>query len=242
VVSAVPRRLGRAGRAAPQARAMVLCPLRRQGDRARDQARLRVPVRAHGGGRRGQGAGRAAGIRARTGHGAPLPAASPGAGALAGGRVCVPDAVLLPARRAERLAGSGVRQPRAAPLTAAQDLHHAADVDGPDLRHDLIALRAERRHHRPRPVLAVGHRRRAVGDRADRDRAALVFPRIARASGAVAPQATRAPRRGEKEGRADGRLQRTAPSRRVRNPFIGRAGAAAARPVNTESSWPKESW
>ena len=52
-----------------------------------------------------------------------------------------------------------------------------ADEHRPDVRHDLVAVRPERRDHRPHPVLAAGHRRGAVGDRADSDRPAPVLAR-----------------------------------------------------------------
>ena len=48
LVSRLPRRVGRADRAAAKARAVVLRTLRRPGDRTRDQARVRDPVRADG--------------------------------------------------------------------------------------------------------------------------------------------------------------------------------------------------
>ena len=79
--------------------------------------------------------------------------------------------VLLPARRAQRLARRGVRQPRAPrascspprwcpklglvlPLARryvprARHLHDAADEHRPDVRDDLLALRPERGDHRP---------------------------------------------------------------------------------------------
>ena len=53
----------------PEDRAVVLPPLRRPRDRAGDQARLRLPVRAHGAGRRGEGPRRPAGVRPRPGDG-----------------------------------------------------------------------------------------------------------------------------------------------------------------------------
>lgn len=39
-------------------------------------------------------------------------------------------------------------------------------------RDDQLAVRSERRHHHPHPVQPTGDRRGALGDRADRDRAA----------------------------------------------------------------------
>src|ERR671922_1232723 len=54
-----------------------------------------------------------------------------------------------------------------APLARRAAPRHAAfatlDEYRPDLRHDLVALRAQRRDHRPDAVLAPRHRRRAVG-------------------------------------------------------------------------------
>ena len=53
------------------------------------------------------------------------------------------------------------------------------------VRHDQRAVRPQRTHHRPHPVLAVGHDRGALGDRPDRGRTALVRaagPRRAAAS------------------------------------------------------------
>ena len=97
------RRVGRADRAVAEALALVLRPLRRPRDRARDQARLRDPARADGPRQRGQQPGGAAGVRARPRDVAPLPAPPGGAAAPARRRVRVPDAVLLPARRHERL-------------------------------------------------------------------------------------------------------------------------------------------
>ena len=66
---------------------------------------------------------------------------------------------------------------RAAPRPRARDLHDAADEHRPHVRDDLLALRSERRDHRPHAVLAAGHGRRAFGDRADGDRPTLVLAR-----------------------------------------------------------------
>ena len=64
-----------------------------------------------------------------------------------------------------------------APLhRAVRDVHHVADVDRPDLRDDHVALRAERRDHRPHAVLPADRRRRSLGDRADGNRAARLPP------------------------------------------------------------------
>ena len=59
---------------------------------------------------------------------------------------------------------------------AARDVHDAADVDGAHVRHDHVAVRAERRDHRPHAVLAADRGGRPVGDRPDRDRAAPLQP------------------------------------------------------------------
>ena len=112
LVSRLPRRLGGADLLAPQDRAVVLQPLRRPRDRARDQARLCDPALADGAGRRGKQSGGAARVRTRTRDVPPLPAPPGGAEAPARGRVRVPHAVLLHARRDERVAGGGVCQPR----------------------------------------------------------------------------------------------------------------------------------
>ena len=63
-------------------------------------------------GERGEQPGGAAGVRARPRDVAPLPAAPGGAAAATGRRVRVPDPVLLPARRAERVVDGRVRQSR----------------------------------------------------------------------------------------------------------------------------------
>ena len=145
--------------------------------------------------RPGELAGRAAGVRARPRDERPLRPAPRGAGADAGRGLRVPDALLLPEGRHERVGPRAVgesRRPRAAlrreddpeargrvsPGPAVRrspcDLHDAADVDRPDVRDDHVALRSERRDHRPDAVLAADRRRRPLGDRPDRDRAALV--------------------------------------------------------------------
>ena len=58
----------------------------------------------------------------------------------------------------------------------ARRVHDAPDVHGPHVRDDHLALRVERRDHRPDEVLAPDCGRRPLGDRADRDRAALLPP------------------------------------------------------------------
>src|SRR5205823_8169805 len=56
------------------------------------------------------------------------------------------------------------------------DVHDAPDEHRADVRDDLVALRAHGTHHRQDPVLAVDHRRRALGGRADGDRGTVVPP------------------------------------------------------------------
>ena len=74
LVPRLPRCLRGADPRAPEDRAVVLQPLRRQGDRARDQDRFRDPARADGAGHRSEQPGRAAGVRARARDVPPLPA------------------------------------------------------------------------------------------------------------------------------------------------------------------------
>ena len=81
-------------------RALVLRALRRPGDRAGDQARLRRAVPAHVPGRSREQPGGAARVRSRPRDDQPLRAAPARAGAAAGRRVRLPDAVLLPQGRA----------------------------------------------------------------------------------------------------------------------------------------------
>ncbi len=154
-------------------------------------------------------ASRAARVRARAGDVDPLRAAHRGAEADAGRRVRVPDAVLLPEGRHEHLRVGALGKPRCARpalrredgaqargrlsaraplLLAARDVHDSADEHGSDVRDDQRAVRAERAHHRPHAVLAARRRRRAVGDRADGDRAALL---PTRRGGAARPHRTR---------------------------------------------------
>jgi Kef-type K+ transport system membrane component KefB len=57
---------------------------------------------------------------------------------------------------------------------AARRVHDPVDVNRSDLWNDQLALRTQRRDHRPNAVLLVAHRRRAVGDRADCNRAAVL--------------------------------------------------------------------
>ena len=101
---AVRRRLGGADLGLPAHRALVLRPLRRSGHRARDQARLRRAVRAHVPGRSREQPGGAARVRARPGDERPLRRTPARAGAAAGGGLRLPDAVLLPQGRPERVA------------------------------------------------------------------------------------------------------------------------------------------
>ena len=103
-----------ADRRAAEAVAVVLRPLRRPGDRARDQARLRLPVPADVARHARELAGRAAGVRARAGHVVPLRPAPAGAGPDARRRLRVPDAVLLPEGRDERLDQRPLGEPRRA--------------------------------------------------------------------------------------------------------------------------------
>jgi len=101
------RRLPRADCGYSRARSLVLLALRRPGDRAGDQARVRGALRSHVARRPSRLARRAPGLRARTCPFEPLPAAPPGAGAPARRRVRLPDAVLLLQGRDERVACSG---------------------------------------------------------------------------------------------------------------------------------------
>ncbi len=81
--------------------------------------------------------------------------------------------VLVAAKMVPKL---GLVYPLARRHTAPErDVHDAADEHGVDVRHDQRALRPERAHHRPHPVLAARHRRRALGDRPNRDRPTLVL-------------------------------------------------------------------
>src|SRR5438105_18417 len=114
LVPALPRRLGRARARAAEDRARLLPPLRQPGDRARDQARLRLSAPADGAGRRGQRPRRPARVRARARDEPPLRGAPRGAEAAPGRRLRVPDAVLLPQGRPEHLARLGGREPRGA--------------------------------------------------------------------------------------------------------------------------------
>ena len=104
LVPGVPRRLAGADPRAAAHRALVLRALRRPGDRAGDQARVRLSAAPDGAGRRVERARRAPGVRARPRHEPALRRAPRGAEAAARRRVRVPDAVLLHQGRAERLA------------------------------------------------------------------------------------------------------------------------------------------
>ena len=113
----------------------------------------------------------------------------------AGGRVRLPDAVLLPQGRPERVAPGRVLEPgRARPARGREDdpevrrrlparaplhraprrLHDAADEHRADVRHDHLALRPPKWHHRPYAVLAPDLGGGAVGDHPDGDRPALL--------------------------------------------------------------------
>ena len=134
-------------------------------DRAGDEAGVRGPVRVDGAGKRGQQPGRAARVRARPGDVASLPATPGGAAAPAGRRVRLPDAVLLPARRAERVTGGRVRKSgcarvarggedgseagprfpaRPPPRGRNRHLHDSADEHRTHVGHDQRAVRPQR--------------------------------------------------------------------------------------------------
>ena len=102
---------------------------------------------------------------------------------LRGGMNVSLGAVVREPRRARRAGGreagpeARVGVPaRAPPRAAARAVYDAADEHRADVRDDQRALRPDRAHHRPHPVLAAGHRRCALRDRPDRDRATLVLP------------------------------------------------------------------
>ena len=90
----------------------ILRPVRQPRDRAGDQARLRVPVRAHVARFARALAGGAARVRARARDVDVLRLAPDRAGPDARRRVRVPDAVLLPQGRDERLGRRAVGEPR----------------------------------------------------------------------------------------------------------------------------------
>ena len=113
LVPGLPRRLARADpRAAPD-RALVLPPLRRPRDRAGDQARLRLPLRADGARRPGERSCRPSRLRPRARDEPALRRAPRRAAASPHRRLRLPDAVLLHQGRAQRLARSGLLEPRA---------------------------------------------------------------------------------------------------------------------------------
>jgi len=82
------------------------------------------------------------------------------------------DRVHLPEQLWHELAPVG--SPLCAP---ARDVHDADDEHRADVRDDQLVVRPQRRDHRSHPVLSAGDSGRAVGDRADSDRSALVLPR-----------------------------------------------------------------
>ena len=94
------------------ARAMVLRPLREPDHRAGDQARLRRALPADVARRPGALTRGPPGLRARARDELPLPSPPPRAGAPARGRVRLPDAVLLPQGRDERLGRRALGEPR----------------------------------------------------------------------------------------------------------------------------------
>ena len=93
-------------------RTAVLPPLRRPRDRARDQARLRLPVRADGAGRCLERSRRPSRLHPRPGDEPPLRRAPKRAAAPARGRLRLPDPVLLHQGRPQRFARGGVREHR----------------------------------------------------------------------------------------------------------------------------------
>src|SRR5437763_7521556 len=109
LVSGLPGRLAGVDPRPAASRPVVLRPLRRPGDRAGDQARVRVPPPADGARGRVERARGPTGVRTRPGHEPPLRGAPRGTEAPARGRIRLPDAVLLPQGRTERLAGAVVR-------------------------------------------------------------------------------------------------------------------------------------
>jgi Kef-type K+ transport system membrane component KefB len=58
---------------------------------------------------------------------------------------------------------------------AARHVHDVADEHRADLRHDLLAVRAQRGHHRQRPVLSPDHHSHPVRGGADIHRAEILF-------------------------------------------------------------------
>src|SRR4029079_5488463 len=138
-------------------------------------------------------------LRARPRHEPALPGAPRRAEATAGRGVRVPDAVLLHQGRAECLArrrglapppagGAGGRKdgpeggtdlPARPPRRQApRRLRHAADEHRPHVRHHLVAVRPQRRHHRQDPVLAPGHGRGHLSRRPHSDRRTVVPARL----------------------------------------------------------------
>jgi hypothetical protein len=80
---------------------------------------------------------------------------------------------------------------RAQTCASPRGVHDRADEHRPHVRHDQLALRAERGHHRPNTVLAPCHRGGAVRRGPDRDRATVV--RAANPARAAAPSAPARP-------------------------------------------------
>ena len=71
---------------------------------------------------------------------------------------------------------------------ATRHLHDVVDEHGADVRHDLVAVWAERRDHRQDPVLAARNGRRSLRSRSNSNRGAVVpAGRGARASGRSSP-------------------------------------------------------
>ena len=189
------RRLRCIGVRAAAPLAVVLRPLRQPRDRARDQARLRLPVPTHVAWGQGPLARRPARVRARTRALQSLRHAPHRAAAAARRRLRLPDAALFHQGRDERLRLRSLGEPRCAGaafcgeagaqarrrlsarpplLRPARSLHDLADVDRAHLRHHLLALRPPSGDHRRDAVLAARRRRRPLRDRPDRDRATLL--------------------------------------------------------------------
>ena len=184
--------------AAATLRAVVLRPSRQSRQRAGDEIRRVDPARARRpGGDRRQRSG-VAGLSGRHGACAGLSPQPRTAAPDADHRLHHPDAVLLPeGRLARRLSGARrlggarrhfprhqngdqVRRHPAAdpgfPLRPARGhVHHLADVDRSDFRHDLSAVRPDQPYHRPRPVHGAGDGGDRQRGRADADRPALVL-------------------------------------------------------------------
>ena len=109
------------------------------------------------------------------------------AGSLVDFRALVGSAGLV-ARLPRHQDGDQVRRHPAAdpglPLRSARGhVHHPADVDRSDVRHDLRAVRPDQPHHRPRPVHGAGDRGDRQRGRADADRPALVHAGALRRGG-----------------------------------------------------------